>query len=472
MILSILYPHQQRYGYYFDAQNIRIDKKVSMDDKTLQFECPVEDLASNHIELEWYVDTDKDRYVIKEITTVTEGLASVFCKLAVDDLQGKKYPFFETVEQTLYNAMDSVLDGTDWEYVTTGYSYPDKKRTLRMNDCSVYDLIKQATSTYLCECRFDTINKVVYLVDTLGEVRDETFFISDFNLKKLEVTKDTHELYTEIEAYGKDGMMAPGEYSDSDGRRYALNINYSQKRRRYIWRDERYTDASNLLDDARAKLSEISVPKVSYKIDAIDLSRNEDLFPFQSSVTELGNLSRLEFDIGDTISVIETETETFVKQRVTEMTMYPDEPDQNTLVIANIVRKTEDYLYQANNDSEEINRISGVVEKINDNSLDFTPKNISVTMSATTVAGGDGLFIRKFGKVVTITGSVVMRTTGNDQVVASFFSGDAPTRATFLACNAGGASVQSACYVTTSGTVCINAFSTDTLRIHGVWITS
>lgn len=472
MILSILFPNQQRHGYYFDAQNPVINKKVLMDDKTLQFECPVEDLASNYIELEGYIDADGDRYVIKEITTVTEELAHVFCKLAVDDLQGKKYPFFETVEQTLYNAMDSVLDGTDWEYVTTGYSYPNKKRTLRMNDCSVYDLIKQATSTYLCECRFDTINKVVYLVDTLGEVRDETFFISDFNLKKLEVIKDTHELYTEIEAYGKDGMMAPGEYSDSDGRRYALNINYSQKRRRYIWRDERYTDASNLLDDARAKLSEISVPKVSYKIDIIDLSRNEDLFPFGSSVTELGNLSRLEFDIGDTISVIETETETFVKQRVTEMTMYPDEPDQNTLVIANIVRKTEDYLYQANNDSEELNRISGVVEKINDNSLDFTPKNISVTMSATTVAGGDGLFIRKFGKVVTITGSVIMAATGNNQVVASFFSGDAPTRATFLSCNAGGASVQSACYVTTSGTVVVNAFSTDTLRIHGVWITT
>lgn len=470
MILSILFPNQQRHGYYFDAQNTVINKKVLMDDKTLQFECPVEDLASNHIELEWYIDADGDRYVIKEITTVTEGLASVFCKLAVDDLQGKKYPFFETVEMTLYNAMDSVLDGTGWEYVTTGYSYPNKKRTLRMNDCSVYDLIKQATSTYLCECRFDTINKVVYLVDTLGEVRDGTFFISDFNLKKLEVMKDTHELYTEIEAYGKDGMMAPGEYSDSDGRRYALNINYSQKRRRYIWRDERYTNASNLLDDARAKLSEISVPKVSYKIDIIDLSRNGSMF--QGSAPEIGSLSRFEFDIGDTISVIETETETFVKQRVTEMTVYPDEPDQNTLVIANIVRKTEDYLYQANNDSEEINRISGVVEKINDTSLDFTPKNVSVTMSQTTVAGGDGLFIRKWGKVVTITGSVKMAATGNDQIVASFLSGDAPTRATFVACTAGGASTQSACYITTSGTVCVNAFTTDTLRIHGVWITS
>ena len=472
MILSILFPNQQRHGYYFDAQNTMINKKVLMDDKTLQFECPVEDLASNYIELEGYVDADGDRYVIKEITTVTAGMAPVFCKLAVDDLQGKKYPFFETVEQTLYNAMDSVLDGTDWEYVTTGYSYPNKKRTLRMNDCSVYDLIKQATSTYLCECRFDTINKVVYLVDSLGEVRDETFFISDFNLKKLEVIKDTHELYTEIEPYGKDGMPLSGGYVDPYGRKYLQSIGFSQKNRRYIWRDERYTVTDSLRDDAQAKINEMSVPKVSYKIDIIDLSRNEDLFPLQSSVTELGNLSRLEFDIGDTISVIETETETFVKQRVTEMTVYPDEPDQNTLVIANIVRKTEDYLYQANNDSEEINRISGVVEKINDNSLDFTPKNVSVTMSQTTVAGGDGLFIRKWGKVVTITGSVIMAATGNDQIVASFLSGDAPTRATFVSCNAGGASVQSACLVTTSGTVVVNAFTTDTLRIHGVWITS
>ena len=471
MVLSILYPNQQRYGYYFDAQNTRIDKKVSMDDKTFQFECPVEDLASNYIELEGYIDADGDRYVIKEITSVTEGLAHVFCNLAVDDLKGKKYPFFETVEQTLYNAMDSVLDGTDWEYVTTGYSYPNKKRTLRMNDCSVYDLIKQATSTYLCECRFDTINKVVYLVDTLGEVRDETFFISDFNLKKLEVIKDTHEFYTEIEPYGKDGMPLSGGYTDGDGRKYLIRIGYSGgKKQRYIWRDERYTVADSLRDDAQAKINEMSVPKVSYKIDIIDLYRNNEQFPIPGG--QISNINRFEFDIGDTISVIETETETFVKQRVTEMTMYPDEPDQNTLVIANIVRKTEDYLYQANNDSEEINRISGVVEKINDTSLDFTPKNVSVTMSQTTVAGGDGLFIRKWGKVVTITGSVKMAATGNDQIVASFLSGDAPTRATFVACTAGGASTQSACYITTSGTVCVNAFSTDTLRIHGVWITS
>lgn len=444
-----------------------------MGDKTLQFQCQKSDMARNHIELEWYVDADDDRYIIKEISTVTDGFATVFCELAVDDLQGKAYPFFETVEMTLSEAMDDVLDGTDWEFYITGYSTPNKKRTLRMNDCSVYDLIRQATVTYNCECYFDTINKIVYFKDTLGQVRDDTFFISDFNLKKLEVTSDTHELYTEIEAYGKDGMPLTGGswgtvYVDSYGRKYFPNSDFSFKRRRYIWRDERYTVPQSLFEDAEAKLAEMAVPKVSYKVDIIDIYRNNELFPNPGALLH----GRFEFDIGDTISVIETETETFVKQRIAEMTIYPDKPDQNSVVISNIVRKTEDYLYQADKDSGEINRISGVVEKINDTSLDFTPKNVSVTMSQTTVAGGDGLFIRKWGKVVTITGSVKMAATGNDQIVASFLSGDAPTRATFVACTAGGASTQSACYITTSGTVCVNAFTTDTLRIHGVWITS
>ena len=463
MVLNILDQNMVPVRAFDDYTDLCITKTIAPDGKTLEFATTSELLISNvytsytyEVETEYFIETDEDLYTIKEINHDSDGKISIFCKRSLDDLEGRTFVLFETVEKTLTQAMTTLLSGTGWTFtVASGIT---KQRTLRMENCNIIDVIKQALNTYNVECEINARNKTISFVEAIGQDRGSHCFTTDVNLRKLSVSNDTYDFYTEIEAYGKDGLEMSSGARDSDGRRYISDYTYSTKKKRFIWKDERYTVASHLYEDAVIKLEQLCQPKMSYAIDIIDLYRMQ-----MSGYT----YSEYQFDIGDVITIVDDETKTSVKQRITQMTIYPDDPGKNKCVISNIVPNVEDILTSS---AKTLSHVSETVQRIEN--TDFVARNVPVTMSSATVAGGDGLFIRKWGKVVTITGSVKMAATGNDQIVASFLSGDAPTRATFVSCTAGGASTQSACYITTSGTVCVNAFTTDTLRIHGVWITS
>lgn len=447
-----------------DYKDLEITTTIPPDGKTLSFTTISALLLVSpsapyryNVETEYFIETDEDLYTIKEINHDSNGNMSVFCKRKLDDLEGRTFVLFETVGKTLTQAMTTLLSGTQWTFtVASGIT---KNRTLRIENCNIVDVIKQALSTYNVECEVNAKNKTISFVKTIGQDRSDEYFATDFNLRELSVTNDTHDFYTEVEAYGKDGIEMSSGTRDSDGRLYISDYTYSTKKKRLIWRDERYTVPSSLYEDAVIKLEQLCQPKISYSIKVIDLYR---MFGTNAGYNAY---NEYRFDIGDVITIVDNETKTSVKQRIIQMTIYPDDPEQNKCVISNIVPNTEDILASS---AKTLTYVSETVQKIE--SMDFVARNITVTMSQTTVSGGDGVTIRKWGKIVTITGSVQMANTGNNQVIASFDTGVAPTRATFVSCNAGGSSSQSTCYITTSGTVVVNAFSTDTLRIHGMWI--
>ena len=281
----------------------------------------------------------------------------------------------------------------------------------------------------------------------------------DSNILRLDSTEDSFERYNEIEVYGKDGLTV-GNWGEVDdyGRRYYTILPYRFPPRRIIIKDDRLTDTNSLRQFAQNKYFELIKPKYTYAANIADIGRITGDNYYKP--LKMRQLIRIEGRDG------------FSNFRIIEMTKYPDYPERNTCVLSNVLPRTEDYIKQSVETASSVTNISRIVEKINDNTLDFSVKNINVTMSSTTVAGGDGVFIRKWGKIVTITGSVAMAATGNNQVIASFGTDAAPTRSSFVACNTGGSAAQSTCYITTSGNVVVNAFSTDTLRIHGMWITT
>lgn len=410
------------------------------------------------------------RYVVKEITYHDDKTVTLFCKFDLGSLETEKLVSFnpDAEDLTLTQFSNYILNehASGWSAELSEDSPPDTTMSavLQMETCCPLDVIKAGASVYGYEYYLNQKTRKVVFGANLSS---NTVIMStlDLNLRKLEATEDSLEYYNEVEAYGKDGLTV-GDWGsvDSEGRRYYSNYGYSTTPKRLVIRDDKYANVNSLRQFVLNKLAEVSAPKRSYKVDLIDIGRiiaESDLPPL---------------NVGDIVKIEKPERNPnlpFIELRISEMTRYPDRPESNTCTLSSVLRKTEDYLKQSFSTATTVSRISSTVQKISDDSLDFAVKNVNVTMSASTVvSGGAGLSIRKWGKIVTITGSVIMDHTGNDQVIASFATNAAPSQATFISCNTGGNNAQSTCYVTANGTVGVNAYSTQTLRIHGMWIIS
>ncbi|MFR2212918.1 MAG: phage tail spike protein [Ruminococcus sp.] len=110
-----------------------------------------------------------------------------------------------------------------------------------------------------------------------------TFSSQGLTLKRLQRKGSTYDYYTRIIPIGQDGLTIE---SVNDGKNYLENYQYTNKVKTYIWKDESYTDAAAMKEDAEAKLKDLSKPEVSYSADIIDLAKqragyDDFLFPWE-----------------------------------------------------------------------------------------------------------------------------------------------------------------------------------------------
>lgn len=114
-----------------------------------------------------------------------------------------------------------------------------------------------------------TKKKTVSFYDQVGQDKGN-FFLTGLNLKRLQRKGSTYDYYTRIIPIGQDGLTIE---SVNDGKNYLENYQYTNKVKTYIWKDESYTDAAAMKEDAEAKLKDLSKPEVSYSADIIDLAK-------------------------------------------------------------------------------------------------------------------------------------------------------------------------------------------------------
>jgi len=351
-------------------QQLRITKRLQFDDKTLEFTALIDDIAD--LENEGYIETEKDRFVIKEIRPSSSGTADVLAQLDVETLEGKTFVRFETVEKTLSEAMAIVFAGTGW---TVGTCEITKLRTLRKENCTAFDMLKQALSVYRCECKIDTKEMTVSFYDEIGEDRG-VYFMSDLNLRSLSVSRTSYDFYTEIEPYGAEGMTIE---EVNDGSKILTNYTYSTKSKRIIWKDERYTIPESLMEDAQAKLNDYSKPYVSYMADVVDLASMSS------------DYSVLDYDIGDTVTLADNATGTREKQRIVEMVVYPEQPEMNSCVFANTTLTFEELASKFNETADTVDNITidnGTIDGDKVNKLDAARLyNFDTVLSASGVFG-------------------------------------------------------------------------------------
>ena len=327
-----------------------IENSIELDDKTLTFSVPYRNVRSA-IAVEGYIETKEDRFVVKEIEKSSEGTANITAQLDLESLEGKPFRTFRSEEQTIKAALQLVFAGTGW---TVGECSVSKKRTLSMANVSALDVLKQALKTYRAEIKIDSKKQSIDIYPEVGNDKG-VYFSDQLNLRKLTVQYSTYDFYTEIEPYGKDGLTIE---TVNSGKTYLENHQYSSKKKRCIWKDERYTIADSLKEDAAAKLADMSKPYVSYSADIVDLSRNSQKY------------SILQYKIGDTVTLIDHVTGEKEKQRIVSVKFYPDAPEKNSCTLANKVLTFDELAQKYEDTADTVDNITNNNGQIDGDAID------------------------------------------------------------------------------------------------------
>lgn len=277
-----------------------------------------------HLELEGYIQVENDQeYVIKEI--VTHGTnREVVCMLNIEEIVGMAWSTFISKDQDVYKTALQILNGTGWRVVNNATT--KETRNLYGKATNSYNLLQLMCTVFNVEFTFDTYEKTVYIVDRVGNDCG-TYFINDLNLKQLNIDTHTHKYITRVIPIGKDGLQIT---SVNDGRNYLENKTYCDKNIYGIWQSDKHDDPAKLKADAQRFLDEMAIPYETYEVLVDDLYA-------------LKGYDEFRYNLGDIVTIIDGDTETKIKQRVIQRTYNLQEPDKDTIHIANKDMSFEDY---------------------------------------------------------------------------------------------------------------------------------
>ena len=270
---------------------------------------------------EYYIRTKTDEFVLKAVEK-GEQFNKYTAVLNVEELEGTAFPYgFESDEQTIKACLEFAFEGTGWHVGTCTVT---KKRTIdEQESVTAWDVLQKCLTTYRCECIIHSLTKTIDIYDRIGSDRG-CYFMEGLNLRKISLKSDTYDFYTRIYPIGKDGITPEW----LTGKDYIDNFQYSSKIKAYVWKDERYTNTTSLIEDATAKIEEMSRPYKAYTAEVVDLAKASEEYK-----------DILSYGIGDTVTLVSKKTRTREKQRIVKITEYPESPEKNTVEISN-ARKT------------------------------------------------------------------------------------------------------------------------------------
>lgn len=163
------------------------------------------------------------------------------------------------------------------------------------------------------------------------------------------------------------------------GHDYIDNFQYSTKIKSRVWKDERYTNTTSLIEDATAKLEEASRPYKAYTADVADLAK---MNPKYKDV--------LAYGIGDTVTLVSKSRKIRERQRIVKLVEYPERPEKNTAEISN-ARKTFDQIQQEETETarqEAINVSNKRTKKLLENYSTTEEVETWITASETQIGLG------------------------------------------------------------------------------------
>lgn len=309
--MQIFDDKKRRVGVVEGFKNRSVTKTLSSGDKQLVFDYPANGDKVALLKAENYIRTKEDEYVIKQIEYQGD-FNRYTAALNVEDLEGGGFPYgFASKEQTIRACLEFAFEGTGWK---VGVCTITKKRTIDIDDsATAWDVLQECLKTYRVECLIHTLTKTIDIYEQIGQDRG-AYIMEGLNLRKLTLKEDTYDFYTRIHPFGKDGI----EITWINGKHYLENYQYSDKVKTYVWKDERYTNTTSLIEDAQAKLEEMSRPYKAYTADVLDLARASEEFA-----------DILDYGIGDTVTLISKSMGVKEKMRIVKIVEY-DDSEKNT----------------------------------------------------------------------------------------------------------------------------------------------
>ena len=319
--MQIFNDKKKRIGTLSGFKDREIITTLDSGDKELSFNYPAAGALVDLLKEEYYIRTKTDEYVIKAVEK-GEQFNKYTAVLNVEELEGAAFPYgFESDEQTIKACLEFAFKGTGWHVGTCTVT---KKRTIDEQECvTAWDVLQKCLTTYRCECIIHSLTKTVDIYDRIGSDRG-CYFMEGLNLRKISLKSDTYDFYTRIYPIGKDGITPKW----LTGKDYIDNFQYSSKIKAYVWKDERYTNTTSLIEDATAKIEEMSRPYKAYTAEVVDLANASEEYK-----------DILSYGIGDTVTLVSKKTRTKEKQRIVKIREYPETPKKNTVEISN-ARKT------------------------------------------------------------------------------------------------------------------------------------
>lgn len=246
------------------------------------------------VKAEYVIETEDDRYRVKGLDS-----GKITAVQDLDDLERKGFDTFLQETKTVAEVLVPILDGTGWT-AEIDPSIGSTRRTIEdAEGTNAVDLLAQMTKKFGIEIWYNAKLKKVYVSLKRGVYRG-TYFTSELNLSDFEVVEDTFDFYTRVYATGAEGMT----FADiNGGLPYVENLSYTTRIIPKYWKDERYTVKESLLADATAMVNDHAIPRISYQFKVSDLSdKPEYLF--------------LSYEIGDTVDILDSKTNTAIRQRV------------------------------------------------------------------------------------------------------------------------------------------------------------
>lgn len=309
---------------------------------SLQFDISPKHSIYKYLTLDGEVEYENQRYLIKSINE-RKTVSTIVCELNLDDLRADMFTNFNKTTESFYNVCTEILSNTDW--TVKNDTSVSKRCSFELTDVTVLDILNQCTNStsYGNVYEFNTKKKQITLIKPENITKQKgVYFTDELNLTDLNFKGSSSNLVTRLYAYGKDGLSISSVNNNCD---YIENHSYTDKIISYVWRDERYTNAQALYDDAVVKLANMAQPEQSYTCKVIDLAKAQpDIYK-----------DILSYSLYDVVTLIDRNRKKKQNYRIVEIKEYPAKPILNTVTLSSIPAKITGKLTTINNRITELN---------------------------------------------------------------------------------------------------------------------
>lgn len=356
------------------AYGVTVDKKVN-GIATLKFNIPSNSPKLKHLVNDGcMIKFDGHYYLIKNQNEIRESdaICTVECEGIEAGLAGFKCIKTNLIAKTARELFETILNESNW--VFAGSDIPDN--ILRHFSCdgeslsvleAIYTIAENFNATVEFGTREDSNRHYVYL---RKNIIDNGFYISSkFNLKSLEINRDSKELCTICRVYGgisdDTGNRINIMSVNPTGKDYIENyqfyldmgydIEYIKSRKEYFHKEitinyDLITDVNELYEIAKEQSKKYAYPKIDCNVTFLDLYEMDNRFELDKLV------------LGERVHVYQFDpvhnTEFTAEAQITGISKNYDDPYMSNIEISNTI-VYNDSLNKILNNSDKVDRVLG-----------------------------------------------------------------------------------------------------------------